>query len=103
MKTDKGYSQRLGRGRHVIWTLMGLWVFLVAGAASALAQPYPYKIDLDPSTVSNPDELTDLNGKLYFIAYDSGSGLRKLWVSDGGPVGFGTNIVPGSPTFTARG
>jgi hypothetical protein len=39
--------------------------------------------DVNPgSNASNPNNLTEVNGKLYFLASD-GSGEARLWESDG--------------------
>ena len=50
--------------------------------ASLTAQTFEMVKDIHPTGGSNPNDFTELNGKLYFSASDDTNG-SELWVTDG--------------------
>jgi len=73
-------------GVHPFRLLVVLATMLLALAGTAVptfAATGPYLVkDINTSGSSNPDQLTDMNGTLYFAARGGGKGI-ELWRSDG--------------------
>lgn len=75
------FGLRLG----VLVAVVGLAAAMFAGPVSGATGPYLVK-DINSSGDSFPNELTPMDGKLFFVAGGGGRG-RELWMSDGTVLG----------------
>lgn len=80
----------------IIWSLL-LTTMQQISAAETAAEPFLLKDIMPGKEGSNPQYFTELNGKVFFEAYDEVNG-SELWVTDGTPAGtkLFMDIYPGT-------
>jgi ELWxxDGT repeat protein len=93
-----GLSNRLRVAAAVISSALALMAVVPGPVLATTTNPYLVK-NINPNGSSNPQELTEAGGKLFFTAND-GVHDRELWVSDGTSAGthMVKDILPISPT-----